>query len=123
VPNSLVKGLFNSLHATYKEYRNSKKLLNLKLLELLYLLDINSESNQLSISLTSICTGRTKRNIKRLVEEHAISNLNINDFAVLSRRSVVTFNREFKKIYDTSPKQWLIEKRLSHAHELLVNKG
>lgn len=121
-PNSLVKDFFSSLHSKYKEYKNSKELLNLKLLELLYLLDINSENNQLSISLTSIDTGKTKRNIKRLVEKYAISDLNINDFAVLSGRSVSTFNREFKKIYDTSPKQWLIEKRLSHAYELLVNK-
>lgn len=121
-PSSLVKHLFNSLHSTYKEYRNSRELLELKLLELLYLLDINSENNQLRISLLSIKLGETKRNIKRLVEQYAISDLNVNDFAVLSGRSIATFNRDFKKIYNTSPKQWLIEQRLSHAYELLVHK-
>lgn len=121
-PSSLVKKFFSLLLTTYKDYKNSKELLNLKLLELLYLLDINSESNQLCISLSSIETGKTKRNIKRLLEKYAISDLNINDFAVLSGRSIATFNRDFKKIYNTSPKQWLIEKRLSHAYELLVNK-
>ena len=120
--NSLIKNFFYSLHATYKEYKNSKELLNLKLLELLHLLGINSENNQLCISLSSIETGKTKRNIKRLVEKYAISDLNINDFAVLSGRSAATFNRDFKNIYDISPKQWLIEKRLSYAYELLVNK-
>lgn len=121
-PNKLITTFFSSLHDTYKQYNNSKEILNLKLLELLYLLDLNSINNQLCISLSSIESGKTKRNIQRLIEKYAISDLNINDFAVLSGRSVATFNREFKKIYGTSPKQWLIEKRLSYAYELLVNK-
>ncbi|MCW8930823.1 MAG: AraC family transcriptional regulator [Gammaproteobacteria bacterium] len=122
LPNKVVKTFFSTLHDTYKEYKNSKEILNLKLLELLYLLDLNSKNNQLCISLSSIETGKAKRNIKRLMEKYAISDLNINDFATLSGRSTTSFNREFKKIYNTSPKQWLIEKRLSHAYELLVNK-
>lgn len=122
VPNELITTFFSSLHNSCKQYKNSKEILNLKLLELLYLLDLNTKNNQLCISLSSIESGKTKRNIKRLVEKYAISDLNINDFSALSGRSVATFNREFKKIYDTSPKQWLIEKRLTYAYELLVTK-
>ena len=122
-PNKLVKNFFSALKTTYRDYKNSSELLDLKLLELLYLLDIKSENNQLSISLSSIKTDNCKRNIKRLVEQHVISNLNVNDFAMLSGRSIATFNRDFKNIYNTTPKKWLIEKRLAHAFELLVNKG
>lgn len=76
----------------------------------------------MSISLSSVQAETAKRNIKRLVEQYAISDLNINDFAMLSGRSIASFNREFRKIFNTSPKQWLIEQRLSYAHKLLVEK-
>jgi len=122
-PNKLVKNFFSALKTTYRDYKNSSELLDLKLLELLYLLDVKSENNQLCISLSSIKTDNSKRNIKRLVEQHVISDLNVNDFAMLSGRSIATFNRDFKNIYHTTPKKWLIEKRLSYAFELLVNKG
>jgi AraC-like DNA-binding protein len=122
-PNKLVKHFFDTLKASYKGYCNSRELLDLKLLELLYLIDIKDKNNQLSISLSSITTDNCKRNIQRLVEKHAISDLNVNDFAALSGRSIATFNRDFKNIYHITPKKWLIEKRLAHAFELLVNKG
>jgi len=122
-PNKLVKRFFDTLKTSYKDYENSRELLDLKLLELLYLLDIKSKNNQLSISLSSITADNCKRNIQRLVEKHAISDLNVNDFAALSGRSITSFNRDFKNIYHTTPKKWLMEKRLSHAFELLVNKG
>lgn len=121
-PNKTIKTFFSTLSNAYKSYNNSKELLNLKLLELLYLIDINDKNNQLYSSLSSVQVGKAKRNIKRLVEKYAISNLNINDFAILSGRSIASFNREFRRIFNTSPKQWLIEQRLAYAHKLLVEK-
>lgn len=42
-PNNTIRTFFSSLGHTYKSYNNSKELLNLKLLELLYLIDIKSK--------------------------------------------------------------------------------
>jgi AraC-like DNA-binding protein len=72
--------------------------------------------------LTAIQKGRAKRNIKRLLEQFAISELTAKELAELSGRSLSTFNREFKSLYSATPKQWLIDRRLTHAHMLLSEK-
>ncbi len=113
-----VKEYFSSLHSTYKLLNNSPQLLKLKLLELLYLLDINDDGS-FKNSLLAIQKGRAKRNIKRLMEQFAISGLSAKELAELSGRSASAFNREFKLLYNTTPKQWLIDQRLWHAHMLL----
>jgi AraC-like DNA-binding protein len=51
--------------------------------------------------------------------EHYDKNMTIADFASLSGRSLSTFNREFKEKYHSTPKQWLIEKKMNRAFELL----
>jgi AraC-like DNA-binding protein len=46
--------------------------------------------------------------------------LNIEDYAYLTGRSVSTFNRDFKRLFTISPKQWLMEQRLEKAKSLLA---
>jgi AraC-like DNA-binding protein len=38
----------------------------------------------------------------------------------LSGRSIATFHREFKRTFNTSPHQWIKERRLLKAKELLT---
>ncbi len=109
---------FSSLHSSYKTLKNSPDILQLKLLELLHLLDLNNNAD-LRRSLLAVQKGYAKRNIKRLMDQYAISALSVQDLAAVSGRSLSTFNREFKSLYNTSPKQWLIEQRLQHAFRLL----
>ena len=52
---------------------------------------------------------------------YAHSNLSISDLATLSGRSISSFNRDFKKHYQTTPKLWPTQKRLAFAHQLLVD--
>ena len=53
------------------------------------------------------------------MEENYLNNLNIHDYAVLTGRSISSFNRDFKRLFGTTPKKWLISKRLNKSHELL----
>jgi AraC-like DNA-binding protein len=117
-----VREYFSSLRSVYQPLENNPKLLGLKLLELLYLLD-SEDDGSLRKSLLAIQKGPTKRNIKRLMDEFALSDLSAKDLAGLSGRSISTFNRDFKAIYNRTPKQWLIERRLTHAHALLFHQG
>ncbi|NIR93937.1 MAG: helix-turn-helix transcriptional regulator, partial [Gammaproteobacteria bacterium] len=64
-----------------------------------------------------------KRNITRLLEAHDVLNLSVSDLAHISGRSLSSFNRDFKAIYQVPPQQWLRDKRLSHAKELLSQQG
>ena len=71
--------------------------------------------------ISSLVSSIQKRSIKKFMEENYLNNLNINDYALLTGRSISTFNREFKSLYGTTPKKWLITKRLNKSHEILKN--
>ena len=75
--------------------------------------------NQFKETLFASEIGKQKRDIELLMLEHYDKNLTIADFADLSGRSLSTFNREFKLRHNKTPKQWLIEKKIFKAKELL----
>ncbi|TGE03806.1 helix-turn-helix domain-containing protein [Hymenobacter fodinae] len=47
-------------------------------------------------------------------------NISLPSFAKLAGRSLSTFKRDFRKIFETTPEKWLQHKRLQHAHYLLA---
>lgn len=113
-----VSKYIHSLSEIYKNTTNNQALLEIKVLEFLLLLELQDNSKALISSLTSPIK---KRNIKEFMNENYLGNLKINDYAILTGRSVSTFNRDFKRLYGTTPNKWLIRKRLSKSHELLNN--
>jgi AraC-like DNA-binding protein len=48
-------------------------------------------------------------------------DLELNEFARLCGRSLSTFKREFKQVYQQTPGKWLNDKRLEYATELLLS--
>lgn len=60
------------------------------------------------------------------LEEFMLKNYNYNvpieNFAKLSGRSLASFKRDFEKIFHTSPRKWLKEKRLCEAYDLIEKK-
>ena len=113
-----IKQYFASLHSVYEYLNNSQLLLETKLLELLYLFGMHDDES-LRRSILAAQRGNTKRNIKRLMDQYSVSGMSARELAELSGRSVSSFNREFKILYGVTPKQWLIEQRLTRAHSLL----
>ncbi len=105
-----------SIQCVYQGVINNSALLELKLLELLHLID--QEGNN-SAFLLSLNTFSKKRNIKKFMESNYLNNLKIDDYAALTGRSVSTFIRDFKRLYDITPNKWLISKRLKKAQALL----
>lgn len=53
------------------------------------------------------------------MNQHFDKNLSVVDFANLSGRSVSTFNRDFRRKYELTPKQWLIAKKMQKSDALL----
>jgi len=98
------------------ESSHNQALLELKLLEFLHLVPNNQKFME---TLEASERGKQKRDIELLMLEHYDKNLTISDFASLSGRSLSTFNREFKQKHNTTPKQWLIEKKMNRAFQLL----
>lgn len=61
------------------------------------------------------------------LEKFMISNFHFNvpveKFAQLTGRSLAGFKRDFQKIFDMAPRQWLQEKRLLEARYLIEKKN
>ncbi len=50
------------------------------------------------------------------MEQNFMFNLPLERFGYLTGRSLTTFKRDFKKVFDTTPQRWLTRKRLELAH-------
>lgn len=95
-----------------------KEITKLKLLELLHLF-YNSDQRNNFIQILKSLQNLTKRNIKEIMELNFDKPLLIEDYAFLTGRSISSFRRDFKRKYETTPKKWLLEKKLYKAKQLL----
>ena len=110
-----------ALQEVYSDLEGTPDLLRVKLLELLFLIDTLDERKQLRAFLTSARESGARRSIRHLMREYRCYNLSVQDFAELSGRSLSSFNRDFKRQFETTPSQWLIKARLERAMELLID--
>nr|WP_315028561.1 AraC family transcriptional regulator [uncultured Chryseobacterium sp.] len=63
-----------------------------------------------------------KIDLKEFMNKNFMFNVSIEAFARLTGRSLSGFKRDFNKIFNKSPKQWLKERRLKEAYYLIKNK-
>jgi AraC family transcriptional regulator, exoenzyme S synthesis regulatory protein ExsA len=109
-----------SLGAVYKHLRGSRELLRAKLMELLHLVSALDEPKRLASFLKENSPDVRKRNIRHLMRKHQAHNLSVADYAMLSGRSVSSFNREFKRQFDMPPSRYLAEQRLKRARDAVL---
>ena len=62
---------------------------------------------------------KPQKELTRFMELHFDKPLDVEQYAGLAGMSVATFRRKFHQQFNTSPKKWLIQKRLSKAQEIL----
>lgn len=96
----------------------SKALVRLKTLELLHLIDQLCGPQSLADALFKLVLPQ-RRSLRQFMEHNFNKPLKIKDFAYLTGRSVSSFRRDFKEQFTTTPNQWLKQRRLDHATELL----
>jgi AraC-like DNA-binding protein len=104
-----------------KNQKNHDKLTTIKLFELLHLITA-SDQCCFVIPLRTL-NNKERKGLKTFMNSNFHKPLTIEDYAYLSGRSLSTFRRDFKTLFGISPKQWLIEKRLEKAHELLARNN
>ncbi|MGB3464794.1 MAG: helix-turn-helix domain-containing protein [Cyclobacteriaceae bacterium] len=95
----------------------SDQLVTMKLQELLQLMSLSDQRDEFYAAISSI--GKKQRNVKILMETHFDKPLRVEDYATLAGRSLTSFQRDFKKMYGTSPKQWLMTRRMEKSRDLL----
>lgn len=55
------------------------------------------------------------------IESNLFSNINIEELAFICHKSLSSFKRTFKKIYNDTPARYIKERRLKHAAHLLTS--
>lgn len=86
---------------------------------LLQLLDKASTKTFVTF-LKYIITDR-KIDLSYFMETNFIQNMDLKTMAKQTGRSLSAFKSDFYKIFETSPKKWLINRRLINAHFLMQN--
>lgn len=122
--NQQIRRYIDSLEHVYKGERGTGALLELKLLELLHLIAMQDGSmrfvDELSVNGKNV---RQRRAITDFMERYYSHKLKIEDYALLTGRSVSTFVRDFKRIYNTTPNRWIVEHKIGIAHQLLLSEN
>lgn len=100
--------------------RIKDELVKVKLLELLFGL---ADRNDIFLSELSQIKRQDRKSIQEVVEANISNPVTLQDLAYLSGRSLSSFKRDFKAIYNTSPLQWIRNRRLDKAVEMLTRSS
>ena len=111
------KAFFQSM-ITYFQDPPSENILELKFRELLLNIMSNPRNRDV-LSMANNIQLHERPSIQHVMEDNFLYNLTMEDFAKIALRSLPTFKREFKSIYNTTPGKWLLHKRLENANMLL----
>ncbi len=64
-----------------------------------------------------------KMDLKEFMNQNYTFNVSVESLAKLTGRSLSGFKRDFAKTFETTPKQWLLAKRLDEAYYLIKHKN
>lgn len=101
---------------------STSKLLQLKLEEL-FLLILAGEYKEPFLHFLQQLFDTSDDAIEITVKANLLKPLSLQDYARLCGLSLSGFKREFARIFQTAPKEWINNERLLHANRLLETSG
>lgn len=112
-----------SLFDSFKPYYDAKESpdsdwLKIKVFEAVKLVLQNDENAYASLF---DFTARWRIDIIDFMEKNYMYDLSVEQIAHYTGRSLASFKRDFRKISDLSPRNWLIHRRLHAAHYMLFS--
>ncbi len=118
---TLLKKFFNStVDYLYDEnFTHDQAAENIKMTELIYHI-ITLDSGCLKSKIIG-CIDLDKNSFEQVIYANTFIDIPIEKLATLCNRSLTPFKKEFRRIFDTSPHQWFLRQRLSHARLLLIS--
>lgn len=115
--NPILMGLYHSLTLYLDENQKpDKHLMYLKTKEAI--LGILQSSHD-HLSYFYEFSRPVKADLREFMSNYMISSLSLETLAKLSGRSLSTFNRDFRKVFQLSPHKWLLKNRVNKAKEIL----
>lgn len=97
----------------------SDEILVLKLKEIILLLSQTQEAATIQVILSQLFSP-ARFTFQQIIEANIFAQINVEELAQKTNLSTSSFKREFKKIYDDSPANYIKTKRLERAAELLL---
>jgi len=120
-PDELLEGYYHSIQSYLSlSQKPNEQLLMLKFEELLLSLFSNKHQQDLTDYFIFLCQDQ-EYHMSRVMEENFAYNLKLEDYAQLCHMSLSTFKKSFKQYYHTTPAAWLQQRKLQHAHHLVLN--
>lgn len=118
-PTELIKQYIQNL----KHYINhpqlaTEELIILKLKEIILLLLQTENAPEVLGIMTNLFEKKTFE-FKEIIKAHIYSSIRIEELAQLTNLSLSAFKKEFKRIYNDTPNNYLIEQRIIKVAELL----
>jgi len=116
-----IKGYFDSLLPYFSDpVRMNEVLTEVKTIEAIELV---LRADPALANILFDFTEPYKIDLEAFMQKHYMYNVSMSDFARLTGRSRAGFKRDFEKMFGTSPGQWLLQKRLREAYDLIKEKG
>lgn len=120
-PEAFLKGYFESIRPYFDEpARMTEAMTQLKTIEAIELvLKIRPSLKDLLFDFSE----PYKIDLEAYMQQHYMYNVSMSDYAKLTGRSLASFKRDFEKIFNVPPGQWLLQRRLQEAYYLIKEKG
>jgi AraC-like DNA-binding protein len=99
-----------------------ENLIELKFKELVLSLMTNTNNEHLLAYLNALADDH-RHSIEEVMQNNYRFNLSLTDYANLANKSIPTFKRDFKKLFNESPARWVMKRRLELATDLLKNSS
>ncbi|WP_339715812.1 AraC family transcriptional regulator [Cyclobacterium amurskyense] len=96
----------------------NEDILSVKLKEIVLLLLQTQESSNLNAIARSLFSDRIF-SFQEVIEANLYEPLNLNRLAAMTNNSLASFKRNFRKIYNNSPANYIKEKKLERGKKLL----
>ncbi len=119
-PNELITQYVRNL-IYYFDHQEllTEELLGLKLRELIVML-LQTENAPKVLEIMGNLFEKKTFEFKEIIKAHICSSVSIEELAQLTNHSLSSFKKEFKRIYNDTPNNYLIGKRIEKVAELLL---
>ncbi|MBK8504787.1 MAG: helix-turn-helix transcriptional regulator [Saprospiraceae bacterium] len=119
--NEICRSFFISMIAYFTQSPPApENLLELKFKELVLSL-LTNKKNIHFLSYLNNLSHDDSPSMEDVMQTNFAYNLSLAEYARLTCKSIPTFQRDFKKIFNETPAKWVMKKRLNKAAELLKN--
>jgi AraC-like DNA-binding protein len=103
----------------YNRHVVSEEIAEIKIKEILLLLLSSKKAKDVAFLLENFVNKRTA-SFKEVIEAHVLSDISLEELSQLCNMSVSTFKRHFKRIYNTTPNEYMFDVRLENSKKLLA---